>query len=137
VAKKTASTLLRQLENKQVAPKGECVVDVEHAATADSDAPEPVLLLTNAALYARAASARDWARLPIHRIGAVQVSSDRTGMLTRYSVVDDAGQVQVDVALPLARDSFRECMESLAERAASAPLPAATRSVSGRRAAAA
>jgi hypothetical protein len=74
--------------------------------------------------------------LPIHRIGAVQVSSDRTGMLTRYSVVDDAGQVQVDVALPLARDSFRECMESLGERAASATMAAAPPTVSGRRGAA-
>jgi len=126
VAEQNASTLLRQLEHRHVAPKGERAVDVELAAAPGADSPEPVLLLTNAALYARAATAKDWSRLPINRIDTVRVSSDCSGMLTRYSVVDHDGLVQVDMALPMARESFRERMESLAVRTAQPPSPAPT-----------
>jgi len=129
---RTADVLLKQLQNRHVAPKGERVVDVERAAAPGSDSPEPVLLLTNAALYARAASARDWARLPIHRIRQVEVSSDYSGMLTRYSVVDERGEVCVDVALPMATGSFRERMESLADRQSREPAPRPTVTVSRR-----
>ena len=109
----TPDALLRRLESKQVAPKGERALDMEQASARDCDTPEPVLLLTNAALYARAAAAGDWSRLPLRRMGGVRITSDPSGILTRYNVTDTEGRVAVDLALPLARASFRERLQEL------------------------
>jgi hypothetical protein len=113
--KQNAVSVLRRLEQRHVAPKGEQALDVERAASPGETTPEPVLLLTNAALYARA-HAQSWTRLPLNRIKKVTVNTDATGMLTRYGVEDDGGQVHVDLALPMACVSFRERMRELAER---------------------
>lgn len=119
-----ATTVLRTLEQRHVAPMGEQALDVEQAAARGAASPEPVLLLTNAALYARAASAKDWSRLPLDRIRKVNVSQDPSGMLTRYRVEDDGGEVRYDVALPMARASFRDRMARLDADRAAAPVAA-------------
>lgn len=110
---KHATQVLRRLEQRHVAPRGEHAIDLEQAAVAGGVDPEPVLLLTDAALYARTASAKDWSRLPLDRIRRVSVSTDPSGMVTRYRVEDDADHVRCDLALPLARASFRERMQGL------------------------
>ena len=94
--------LLRHLEEHHVAPSGEHALDLEQAADLGLETPEPVMLLTNAALYARAA-ARSWTRVPLSRIQRVTVATDPSGMLTRYTVAGETGETVVDVALPMAR----------------------------------
>ena len=116
MATHTAPALLLDLQRRHVARRGERAVDVELAAGPGSDDLEPVLLLTSAALYVR--SAAGWCRVPLGTIRQVEVSTDSTGMVTRYRVVDRDGAVQAALALPLASTSFRQRMERLAERAA-------------------
>ena len=116
-----AKSLLRQLEKHCVAPTGERVVDVERATTPGHESPEPVLLLTDAALYANRADGHSWARLPLDRVAGVSVSTDPSGMLTRYRVMDASGHLWFDLALPMARSSFRARMEELQSRRAGAP----------------
>lgn len=106
--------LLRHLERHHVAPSGEHILDVEQAADLGLETPEPVMLLTNAALYARAA-ASSWTRVPLSRIRRVTVATDPSGMLTRYTVAGETGETVVDVALPMARSSFKERMKELAD----------------------
>ena len=106
--------LLRQLERHHVAPSGEHALDLEQAADLGLETPEPVMLLTNAALYARAA-ASSWTRVPLSRIRRVTVATDPSGMLTRYTVDGETGETVVDVALPMARSSFKERMKELAD----------------------
>ena len=106
--------LLRHLERHHVAPSGEHALDVEQAADLGLETPEPVMLLTNAALYARAA-ASSWTRVPLSRIRRVTVATDPSGMLTRYTVAGETGETVVDVALPMARTSFKERMKELAD----------------------
>ena len=112
--------LLRHLERHHVAPSGEHALDVEQAADLGLETPEPVMLLTNAALYARAA-ASSWTRVPLSRIRRVTVATDPSGMLTRYTVDGETGERVVDVALPMARSSFKERMKQLAEDPACVP----------------
>ena len=112
--------LLRHLERHHVAPSGEHALDLEQAADLGLETPEPVMLLTNAALYARAA-ARSWTRVPLSRIRQVTVATDPSGMLTRYTVAGETGETVVDVALPMARSSFKERMRQLADDPASLP----------------
>jgi hypothetical protein len=112
--------LLRHLEQHHVAPRGEHALDLEQSADLGHDRPEPVLLLTNAALYARAA-ARSWTRVPLTRIRKIEVSTDPSGMLTRYRVDGEAGETVVDVALPMARSSFKVRMQELAEDPSKVP----------------
>jgi hypothetical protein len=106
--------LLRHLERHHVAPSGEHALDLEQAADLGLETPEPVMLLTNAALYARAAAA-SWTRVPLSRIRRVTVATDPSGMLTRYTVAGETGETVVDVALPMARSSFKERMKELAD----------------------
>jgi hypothetical protein len=109
----SASTLLRQLEQDRVAPRGELVVDLERAAFLGAAVPAPVLLLTDAALYASRANVKRWERLSRENIQRITVSTDPSGMLTRYQVVDAGGALWFDLALPMARASFRARMEEL------------------------
>jgi hypothetical protein len=111
-----AYALLRDLQKRRVAPHGEAAVDVERSPDLGDDAPEPVLLLTDAALYAARAGSKAWSRLPFERIRSIRVHTDPTGILTRYVIEDDAEQLWFAAALPLARPSFRERMHELAAR---------------------
>lgn len=111
-----AYALLRDLQRRRVAPHGEAAVDIERAADLGDAAPEPVLLLTDAALYAARAGSKQWARLPFERIRRITVHTDPSGILTRYAIEDDAEQLWFAAALPLARPSFRERMHELAAR---------------------
>ena len=117
----SASSLLRRLEHDHVAPKGEVAVDLERAAALGGPAPEPVLLLTDAALYANRTDGKRWERLTLDRVQEIFVSMDPSGMLTRYRVMDAGGQLWFDLALPMARSSFRARMEELQLRRAGAP----------------
>jgi hypothetical protein len=120
VVNANAYGLLRHLEEHHVAPSGEHALDLEQAADLGLETPEPVMLLTNAALYARAA-ARSWTRVPLSRIQRVTVATDPSGMLTRYTVAGETGETVVDVALPMARSSFKERMKELADDPHSVP----------------
>jgi hypothetical protein len=117
--------LLRDLQRRRVAPHGEVVVDLERTADLGDASPAPVLLLTDAALYAARAGTKEWSRLPFERIRRITVHTDPTGMLTRYAIEDDAEQLWFAAALPLARPSFRERMHELAARLPSLRRPAA------------
>lgn len=111
-----AYALLRDLQRRRVAPHGEAAVDVERTADLGDAAPEPVLLLTDAALYAVRAGSKQWSRLPFDRIRRITVHTDPTGILTRYAIEDESEQLWFAAALPLARPSFRERMHELAAR---------------------
>jgi hypothetical protein len=121
---KSATTLLRRLVQQRIAPKGEHVVDVERATPPGAAGPEPVLLLTDRALYAMGKAGSSWTRLPLAKVHTVSVSTDPTGMLTRYRVFDDEGTLWFDLALPMARSTFRERMEQVASRRSGTARPA-------------
>jgi hypothetical protein len=114
MSSRKARRLLQELELGRVAPAGEVAVDVEVAGTSEAHDPQPVLLLTDEAIYAAGSSG--WRRLPLSRVGAVQVGTDVTGMLTRYCVADDSGAPWLDRAVPMAHASFRARMQELAAR---------------------
>ena len=130
-----ASETLRALERSGTAPAGEIAVAVERGAVADAPQPEPVLLLTSRALYAR----RDagWARLPLDRVSSVSVDTDPSGMLTRYRVVDGRGDVFAAVAVPRVTGTFRARLQELAAGARpTAPAAVVRASVASRASAA-
>jgi hypothetical protein len=111
-----AYALLRDLQRRRVAPHGEAAVDVERSPELGDATPEPVLLLTDAAIYAARAGSKEWSRLPFERIRSISVQTDPSGILTRYAIEDDDEQLWFASALPLARPSFRERMHELAAR---------------------
>ena len=122
MSSRAAKRLLQELELGRVAPAGEVAVDLELAGTAESKEPQPVLLLTDDALYAKGASG--WSRLPLARVGAVRITADVTGMVTRYSVDDDNGDRWLDRAVPMAHASFRARMQEIAARLEGRTAPA-------------
>lgn len=125
-----AYALLRDLQKRRVAPHGEAAVDVERSPDLGDDSPEPVLLLTDAALYAARAGSKQWTRLPFDKIRRITVHTDPSGILTRYAIEDEDEQLWFAAALPLARPSFRDRMHELAARLPhlrrATPAPAAT-----------
>lgn len=118
------ATLLHHLERARVAPRGERPLELELWTSMTDTEPAPVLLLTDGALYCLRGAAGGWERLPLDRLGAVRVSVDPTGILTRYEVDDDSGLPWLNLAVAFGRSSFRTRLQALVERPAP---PASTR----------
>lgn len=112
----TPAAVLHHLERHRLAPRGEVALDLEAAATVGAADPVPVLLLTDAALYAYRSGAGTWDRLPLARLGRVTITVDPSGILTRYQVVEDTGAAWLDLAVAFARPSFRQRLRRAATR---------------------
>ncbi len=111
-----ATKVLRQLERQRVAPPGERPLEVEAAASQGAAGPTPVLLLTDKALYALRAQ-WGWVRLPLSRMRRVTITTDSTGILTRYEVVNTLGDVWLNLAVSMARPAFRVALREVAAMA--------------------
>jgi hypothetical protein len=122
MSSRQARRVLQELELGRVAPAGEVAVDLEVAGTAECKDPQPVLLLTDEALYARGTSG--WSRLALSRVGAVRITADVTGMVTRYSVDDDNGASWDGRALKMSRGSCSARMQELDARVEGRAAPA-------------